>query len=322
MQSYTFPKCGHTAEIRYKNLSFQNVYESGKCPKCGRFESTLSRKIKEVLEDINVQDIVINDRSVLAGKELDIWVPSKKIGIECNGLYWHSDLYKEDNYHLLKTEQMKILGNKLIHVFEDEIEFKFEIVKSRLAAIFGKAEKIYARNCTLKELPPVIKRDFLNTTHLQGDTASSKNYGLYHKNELVACMTFRRPRDARMAAKYEYELIRYSSKLNVTVVGGASKLLTHFEKTIRPTSLLTYADRRWSEGNLYEKLGFTFIRNTEIGYFYQVGKTREHRYKFRKKSITEQFKQIDSSLTEREMMKSLGYPQIYDCGSMVFAKVY
>ena len=86
----------------------------------------------------------------------------------------------------------------------------------------------------------------------------------------------------RKAAANSYELLRFCNKLNTTVIGGASKLFQHFLTHYQPSKIISYADRRWSNGQLYFNLGFKHTHNSGINYFYIVDGCREYRYKYRK----------------------------------------
>jgi len=116
----------------------------------------------------------------------------------------------------------------------------------------------------------------------------------------------------------EYELLRFSTSKRV--VGISGKLLSYFITNYNPTKIITYADRRWSIGNLYEKIGFTFIHNSVPNYWYfKVGEDRRwHRFNFRKDQLPKKLPIFDPSLTEWENMQLNGYDRIWDCGNMKF----
>lgn len=121
------------------------------CSKCSN--NGISKEETELKDFLNSLDIKIieNDRMILEGKELDIFIPSHNIAIEYNGLYWHSEQYIDKNYHLNKTEACEAKGIQLIHIFEDEWLYKQDIVKSRLKNILGLTQnKIWARKCEIK----------------------------------------------------------------------------------------------------------------------------------------------------------------------------
>jgi hypothetical protein len=286
------------------------------CQKCSN--NGTSESEKEINFFINQYGLstVLKDRTILNGKELDIFIPSHNIAIEFDGLYWHSELYKPSNYHLNKTIECEEQGIQLIHIFEDEWLFKQDIVKSRLMNILGLTpNKIYGRKTEIKEVSPKETRLFLESNHIQGFCNSLIKLGLYHNNELVSVMTFGGLRKIMGTKSKEgsYELLRFCNKLNTTVIGGADKLLKYFIKNHQPKEIISYADRRWSQGNLYEKLGFTHVNNSIQNYFYIINKNREYRFKYRKDILIKQG--FDSNSTERQIMLDRGIYRIYDCGN-------
>ena len=182
----------------------------------------------------------------------------------------------------------------------------------------GLSQKIFARKCEIKEINYLDSSSFLEYNHMQGNCNSSVKIGLYHNNELVSVMTFRKHR------KYEWEIARFANKINTNVVGGASKLLRYFERKYSPKSLLSYANRRWSQGNLYETLGFQFIENTPPNYFYF--KPNENilypREMFQKHKLANKLELFDETLSEVKNMFMNGYRIIYDSGNKKYVKFY
>ena len=118
-----------------------------------------------------------------------------------------------------------------------------------------------------------------------------------------------------------WELYRFCSKTNTSVVGGASKLLNYFIKTYNPKKIISYADRRWSAGNLYEKIGFKKVSDTPPNYWY-FGRgnsyKRHHRFGFAKHTLSKKLEIFDPNLSEWENMKANGWDRIWDCGSIKY----
>ena len=303
----------------FEQYSKQHMKGNG-CPKCVATESKAEIEIRDFISK-NVE-IIYSDRTILKSKrEIDIFIPSKKLAIEYNGLYWHSENFIENTYHLDKTEDCLKQDIKLIHIFEDEWIYKKEVVKSRLLNLIGFSEnKIYARNCEIKEVNSKEASEFLDENHIQGKVGAKIRIGLYCNNELVSIMTFGELRKSLGNNKKEgsFELLRFCNKLNTNVVGGASKLLKHFENNLEYEEIISYADRRWSNGDLYEKLDFNFISKTRPNYFYVRLDKREPRFKYRKDILVKEG--YDKTKTEKEIMKERGYNRIYDCGSLKFIK--
>jgi hypothetical protein len=156
---------------------------------------------------------------------------------------------------------------------------------------------------------------FLDNNHLQGNVNAAINIGLYYNDELVSIMTFIK---SRYNKEVEYELLRFCNKLNTSVIGGASKLMSCFINTYKPNNIISYANRRWSQGNLYEKLGFTFTHNTLPNYFYYKNGDLESRVKYQKHKLKDKLEVFDDSLTESENMYNNGYRKIYDSGNKVY----
>ena len=219
---------------------------------------------------------------------------------------------------------MKTRKVKLLQFFEDEILEKRKIIFSMISNRLGKSEKIYARNCTVLKISNKEKKNFLIENHLQGDCVSSFNLGLKINNELVSVMTFSKPRinlGRRSSTEDEYELIRFANKLNITVVGGASKLFSFFIKNNKPKKIISYCDLRHSTGELYAKLGFIKGKTSKPNYFYYKsghGIKRHNRFSFRKSVLTKLLSNFDASKTEKQNMKDHGFLRIYDCGSTKF----
>lgn len=283
--------------------------------------SSYERELKRFLDDLNVNTIINSKKIIDSYLQLDVYIPEKQIAIEMNGIYWHSELFISKDYHLIKTEKCKKIDIQLIHIFEDEWIYKRPIVESIIKSKLGMFEnKIYARKCTIKNIKTVDAELFLNNNHIQGNIGSKYKYGLYYNGELVSMMNFGYYRKSMGKNKVEnqFELLRFCNKLNTSVIGGASKLFAHFINEVNPDKVVSYADRRYSNGNLYENLKFNFLKNTSPNYFY-VNKSlviREQRFKYRKDILIKQG--FDVNKTEHQIMIERKFLRIYDCGNMKF----
>jgi hypothetical protein len=177
--------------------------------------------------------------------------------------------------------------------------------------------KIYGRKTEIREVSSKKSKEFLDANHIQGNVNSKIKLGLYYKDELVSIMTIgKRP----MINNYEYELLRFCNKLNTNVIGGADKLLKNFIKTYEPKQIISYADRRWSQGNLYEKLGFNFKNNSIISFSYIINKKRVNRLNLQKHILVKQG--FDSNKTAKQIMLDRKIYRIYDCGSKSYELIF
>lgn len=261
--------------------------------------------------------------------ELDIFIESKNIAIEYNGLYWHSELHgdKSSTYHLNKTEYCEKNGIHLIHIFEDEWRDSRDLIKSRLNNILGvNQNRIFARKCEIKVVVNKEKSKFLEGNHLQGSDNSSIRIGLYHENKLVSIMTFRKPLVSmghKNTSTNTIELSRFCSTLNTNVIGGANKLFKYFITNYPEyNNIITYADRRWASTNsntLYDTLGFTRIGMSKPNYWYMKRhKDRVSRFNYTKHKILVNFPTADPNLSEWENMRKLNFDRIWDCGTIKY----
>jgi hypothetical protein len=310
-------KCGITFTDNFDNLF-------PRCPKCNNHHYT-ENEIKDYVLQLTKRDeypkttrFYDNNDNNKSYYELDIFLEEYNIGIEYDGLYWHSEISgdKDKKYHLNKTNFFEDKGIQILHIFENEWIHNKEIVKSMIASKLHKTNKIYARNCIIKEIPIEDCRNFQNKTHIQGFVGATIKLGLYYENELVSVLTLGK---SRYNKNYEYEILRFSSKLFTTIIGGFSKLLKYFINNYNPSSIITYADRRYSNGNVYEKNGFTFLHNSDPNYFYNIGqKDLYSRVVFQKHKLKNKLEKFDENLTEWENMVNNGYDRIWDCGNKVY----
>lgn len=307
-------KCNYIFEDNVYNLN------SLFCEKCNPDKKkTLENDFFNFLSSLTPTPIIKrHDRTVLYGKELDFYLPEKKLAIELNGLYWHSENGTGilRNYHLNKTKGCLAHGVRLIHIFENEWRDKPELVKSVIRTILKlqTQNSIYARKCEIKEVSIEEKDTFLNANHLQQKDKSTIKLGLYYMDKLVSLMTFRKT--SRFDKKVEWELSRFCNSMNTIVIGGASKLFGHFLRTYMPKSIVSYNDRRYFSGDLYNTLGFRFVSNTPPSYYYITPdyKNTINRLNFQKHLLPKRLSIFDGNLTEWENMKQNGYDRIWDCG--------
>lgn len=332
---FTHKKCNHVFA-----MSAHNFQRGQRCPKCARKgnSSKAELEVKSFIESIysgkvEKQMMQVCDPYIRRQKnfEIDIYLPDKKIGIDYHGLRFHStEKIEERDYHYEKYEFADKAGIRLIQIFEDEWFYKKEIVKTKIAHIIQESiaeYKVYARDCYIRELSNLEKRDFLDRHHIQGSDRSILKLGMFTKgdDELVSVLTIGNPRKIHNQKKTEgcYELSRFASHSNYIVIGGFSKLLNYFKTNYDFDKLFTFADLRWSVGNVYEKHGFKLSHQSAPSYSYWHKKHAEryqrlHRWGFRKSSLLEKFPDIENQdeLTEEEIMLMKGYYRIYDCGML------
>jgi len=307
---------GHNYYVSWDNWNNKN----SRCTKCSEWgRSNQETELFEFLNGI-CDKIIRNDRSLISPYEIDFVIPEKNVAIEYCGLYWHSELAgRNRNYHIDKLDKCQSKGYRLITIFEDEFVNRKEIVFSRLKTILGlNSNKIFARDCLVKEISTNEASEFCNKHHLQGYHGSSIKIGAFYKNKLVSVMTFSKPSIAK-GSKYKedfiWELSRFCSIQDYIIIGIASKLLKFFERNYKWNEIFSYADRRWSDGNLYIKMGFEYSSITTPNYWYLSKQSRIHRFALRKT------KEDPKDQTEWQIRKYDGWNRIWDCGNLKYKKI-
>jgi len=321
-----------------KNLSTTLIFDCGLCGEefgilTYQFYSRINNKVSictncyPISENASISQIEIFNfirsnylgESILDHKidryEIDIYLPELKIGFEYNGVYWHSDKFKDNNYHFLKKEYFSKMGIDIITIWEDDWQIKSEIVKSFILNKLGRSKKIFARKCEIRRVDYPTSRLFLEHNHLQGDCKSSIRIGLFYENSLVSLMAFSKPRIALGGRQSDgsYELTRFCNLVGHIVVGGASRILKFFLEAYSPKDILSYSDNLISNGDLYEKLGFKFSHISKPGYWYIIDGIREHRFNWRKSKLVKMG--FDPMKTEEEIMSENGYCRVYNGGN-------
>ena len=293
---------------------------------CARHSIVLPMSSYEVailsfLKEIGIKNIICNDRKLISPKEIDFILQDEKICIEFCGLYYHSE-YGMNNvgsrYHVNKLEKVLEKGYRLITIFEDEWAKKSDIVKSRLKNILGKTEKtIGARKLEIKTISNNEAQDFYDRHHIQGSSnIGFANYGAYYDGKLVSAMSFCKPRIALGRKNGAPELLRFATD-GGNYPGISSRFLKRFISEYDPLEIISYADRRWSEGHLYETIGFKLdgCSAPSYSYFKRGTLEREFRFKYQKKNIKNLVENGDTK-TEIEIMLELKYNRIWDCGTL------
>lgn len=316
-----------------KGHVFTRVLNNGKiyhnldklCPQC--FPVSKSKPEYEIKEFLELQGIkVIHQYPIEKNKngikKIDLYLPEYKLGIEYNGLVWHSfglskhsmfnNKDEEDKYHLLKrTEMCAKQGIKLIHIFSNEWKEKKDLWLSMILSKCGKNKKIYGRKCKIIEIDNKTYNDFTNANHMQGSVNAAIKYGLTYENKVVAIASFSKN---RFSDKGDYELIRFCTLQGYSIIGGFSKLIKHFSKNYPNNTVISYANKRWSFGNVYEKNNFIKINDSSPNYWYVDENEKIHsRIKFQRHKLND-----NSNKTESEIMFERGFRRLWDCGNIVY----
>ena len=312
-------------EYKWKCIACERIFTAhardGSIPKCQScFPRSSSRGEREILQfvmEIVGKDADVKSRHKLNGIELDIFIPSKSLAIEYNGIYWHSEgRGTPKNYHLDKLNLCKDNCIRLLQFWDYQWENKTDVVKSIISNALGlSSNKIYARKCSTMKIDEATAASFLQDNHLSGNArGSALLLGLYYGGALVQVATFGK---SRFGAKTpEIEMFRLCAAKNHTVVGGASRLIKEASKCLSAVTFISFCDKMAFSGNTYAALGFSKVSEGKPSswYFSSDGKLK-HRSSFQKKKLMKILGIDHTNKTEFELAQLLKLNRVWDCGS-------
>ena len=261
--------------------------------------SIYEKKIQNILTDLNIPYIA-NSKSIIPPYELDIYIKDYNIAIEINGVYFHSNKFLDKKYHENKRKLCENRGIRLIQIFEDDLIYKFDIIKKFIENIFDGKSYIHARKCKIvKNIDIQTKKNFMEDNHIQGYAKNNYSIGLEYCNELVALMLFEGD-----------VLTRYATSRRVQ--GGFSKLI----KNSQLNFIKTFVDLSMFTGKTYFKSGFVLDKYIPPDYKYVINNKRIHKFNFRKSAFKKNNFKFDPTLTESELAKLNNIHKIYDSGKL------
>jgi len=309
---YKCTKCESIFKSEY--FKVQKIY----CYHCVKSRSHYEDDIIVWLQTLGISSIKSNEKYYENKKikfELDIYLHGYDLAIDFNGIYWHSDIYKDKDYHQKKYLYFRNKNIKFIQIFENEWVNNQDIVKSIIKNKLKLNRTLPARKCIIKEVSSKDSRLFLELNHLQGHTISKINIGLFYNNELICLGSFGKN---RFKKEDSWEIIRFCNKINFSVIGGFQKILKYFEKAHKPKKIVSFVDLRYFDGKGYKNSGFQEVSNTKPDYFYFKNNSfdLQHRINFQKHKLKDKLENFDPLKTEYENMISNGYLRIFDAGNL------
>ena len=282
-----------------------------KCPNCNRSRSSIEDEMASHIAIFGhlVRNAVIPNSN---GMQIDMLFKDKHVGVELNGMWWHSQLCgKNRNYHLKKTLVANNAGIRLIHIFEPEWLFRRDIVESIIANAVGVTQnRIFARNCEVTSLTRSEYNTFIDDNHIHRSINASTRLGLIYNKQIVSAIGIGNSR----FNKNEQEVYRFCNRIGYSVIGALSKLLAHLYSD---SDLVTYCDRRLFDGRGFQKAGFEVIGMTPPTYWYfKNNKVYYHRMSFQKHKLRSKLENFDETKSEWENMQANGWNRIWDCGNI------
>lgn len=288
------------------------------CHTCGLLKarhflgtSKLEEDFVNFIKSFYFGEVVTSVRDKIPPMELDIFLPEFNLGIEINGSYWHSEKFKDRNYHLKKYNLCKEKGIRLISIWEWEILKDKDKIENFIKNIILEKKKLFARKLKIKEVDVKSQREFLESNHLQGYVPCTYALGLYKDDELIQLMTLR----VKSKKDKLYEIGRLATKTGFTVVGGTKRLFKHLLSLVDYETIISYNNMDKFTGDTYESLGMTY-ESTSVPYGWIRNTEYLPRYATQKSKLIKQG--FDKNLSESEIMRSEGFEKIYFTGVSKF----
>lgn len=296
-------------------------------------EADLYRVVCRLLPN---EEVIRQARIFLDQRSVDLYIPSLKIAIEFNGLYWHSEKYRDKNYHFTKLKDCENIGIRLIYIWEDDWLFRRSVAIRSIAAKLGAYSRLpeilpdapeadlstlYARKGIIKEISNKDANSFMENNHIQGKTQGGRlrNFSLQDSTGLIRAVMQLGPTQAngrRKSVEGRWELIRFATRGHVP--GAFSKLFKWSLSSIPEISeVISFADSGVSDGGIYEKHGFILDSYLPPDYKYIVNKRRVPKERYQLKT----FQQDPNLLWKDDWTESIaasenGLLRIWDSGKV------
>jgi hypothetical protein len=300
--------CKNCGGIQQRTL--YSIESTHKCFVCCPKETTGHLEIVEFIRSLG-HDVISNDRNIIQPLELDIVVPSHKLSIEFNGLYWHSEIHRGKNYHVSKTQAAESAGYRLMHVFEDDWRDRRDIIESMIKHRLDHPQKrVGARSCEIVRISSPERVKFFKLSHIDGDAKAASAWGLVHDGELLACLSVRRPGHKKWAKRWE--VARFAVRPNISVPGALSRLSAAALKEAHSKGLdglVSYVDTRYGDGHGYLSSGYTLHSRTGPTFWWTDFNDRFNRFNYRADPTR--------GMSEAQVAEKAGVYKLWGCDQLV-----
>ena len=256
-------------------------------------------------------EVITSVRDKIPPMELDIFLPEFNIAVEINGGYWHSERFKDKNYHIRKYNLCTDKNIRLVSIWEWEYLKDKDKIENFIKNLIIEKKKLFARKLQIKEVDVKSQREFLESNHLQGYVPCTYALGLYTGDELIQLMTLR----VKSKKDKLYEIGRLATKTGYIVIGGTKRLFKHLLSLVDFETIISYNNMDKFTGDTYESLGMNF-ENISIPYGWIRNLEYLPRYATQKSKLVKQG--FEKNLSESEIMRSEGFEKIYFTGVSKF----
>jgi len=242
----------------------------------------------------------------VGGLAYDVFVPSRNLLIEVNGLRWHS-MPGAREVDRRKYENALAHGHDFMMLFEDEVRRPFlpDLIRNRIGAV--RPVSLRPSRCEVRRVRSAESSPFYGLRHYIGPCRARVHYGVFNGAEMVACASFSTP--TRQNSAHPWELVRMASDPRFRIHGIWGHIMAVFVRDFRPSSVVSFSENRLFGGSVYEKIGFRHDGDIRPDYSWTDGRRRYHKSGLRKRGD-----ERNSGLTEAQLRESEGYRKVWDLG--------
>lgn len=285
-------------------------------PQCKRASNGKSKINDDFYKLLASHNINYREEFPIGKYSYDVLLLDTKTLIEINPTYTHNAIGNhwgsglDKFYHRDKTNVGINNGYRVIHIWQwDDVD--------RILTMLKDKRIIYARQCEVRVITQQTANEFLNIYHLQGAVSGQKVcLGLYYEDQLIEVTTFGKPRYNK---NYQWELLRLCTHCEYKVVGGASKLFSHFVKNNNPQSIISYCDRSKFTGDVYERIGMKLDKVTEPNKIWSKSDMRITNNLLLSRGYDQLFNtDFGKGASNEQLMIADGWLPVYDCGQYRF----
>jgi len=286
------------------DTEFKHIIRNCKCPTCyPLYESSGERIIRIWLEAHDIKYIK-SDTNKIKPYHIDFFMPEYNIGIEFNGIYWHSERVRPDpNYHFRKFLLAKEKKIRLIQIWEQDLEFNQSLVFDKLSHLLEFSNnRSNLFNSLIKRIDVDQAMMFLNSYDLDGFQDCENYYGYFSNDELISVLSISKNRVNDIS---NHIIDNFATSDMASASNQLSKFLSFIQKDLGNISLLSYVNLNWNYSKEYDNNGFSFMGYSKPNYKYFRSlydiKTKEY-------------------FIEEDVAKSSGYVRIYNSGNGLWFK--
>jgi hypothetical protein len=248
-------ECEHDFEIDSHNFYQRIRYNTIICTICNPIDKLNSGKEIEFIKFIsdNYSGKIIKNSRILDGKEIDVFLPELNIGFEFNGLYWHSEEFKENNYHKDKVDLANTKGIKLFHVYEDDWTYKKDIMKNDILRLLKPINK---EKINIFETDEELSNLYISNNNLYDYEKSNLNICVTNSdNEIINLMSLKKWKD-------KYQILR------LTGDDYFDDIFKYLIENYKPKTIIGSINKDWDLYNFYERNNFIIESETEPTFNY------------------------------------------------------